>query len=125
MMKLGPVLVMTPDLEAALGFYRDVLGLSLSQRFEHQLVFDLGGRGLHVFACARPAPEAEHGADAASVISFEVEAIEPAMAALRAKGVEFLHAHPAWNVQAGLAYAAFRAPGGIVHELVERRRGAP
>ncbi len=121
MMKLGPALVMTPDLEAALAFYRDVLGLALRERFESQLVFDLGGRALHVFACARPALEAEHGADAASVISFEVEAIEPAMAALAARGVTFLHARPAWNAQAGLAYAAFRAPGGVVHELVERR----
>ncbi len=120
-MKLGPALVMTPDLEAALNFYRDALGLSLSEQFESQLVFDLGGRALHVFACARPAPEAEHGADAGSVISFEVEAIEPAMAALAARGVAFLHARPAWNADAGLAYAAFRAPGGVVHELVERR----
>ncbi len=120
-MKLGPALVMTPDLEAALSYYRDVLGLALRERFENQLVFDLGGRALHVFACARPAPEAEHGADGASVISFEVEAIEPAMAALAARGVAFLHARPAWNADAGLAYAAFRAPGGVVHELVERR----
>ncbi|WP_312166985.1 VOC family protein [Phenylobacterium sp.] len=119
-MKLGPALVMTPDLEAALGFYRDMLGLTLAERFENQLVFDLGGQVLHVFGCARPAPEAEHGADGASVISFEVEAIEAAMADLAAKGVEFLHAQPAWNAEAGLAYAAFRAPGGIVHELVER-----
>lgn len=120
-MKLGPALVMTPDLEAALAFYRDVLGLALGERFENQLVFDLGGRALHVFACARPAPQAEHGADGASVISFEVEAIGPAMAELSAKGVDFLHGQPAWNADAGLAYAAFRAPGGIVHELVERR----
>ena len=124
-MKLGPALVMTPDLEAALVFYRDGLGLSLSARFENQLVFDLGGRALHVFACARPAPEAEHGADAASVISFEVEAIEPVLAALAARGVTFLHARPAWNADAGLAYAAFRAPGGVVHELVERRGPRP
>lgn len=122
-MKLGPALVMTPDLEAALAFYRDILGLALRERFESQLVFDLGGRALHVFACARPASEAEHGADAASVISFEVEAIEDAMAALAARGVMFLHAQPVWNAQAGLAYAAFRAPGGVVHELVERRGG--
>ena len=125
MLKLGPALVMTPDLDVALAFYRDVLGLSLSERFETQLVFELGGRALHVFACARPGPAGEHGADGASVISFEVEAIEPAMAELAAKGVEFLHAQPAWNAQAGLAYAAFRAPGGIVHELVELRGDVP
>lgn len=120
-MKLGPALVMTPDLDAALAFYRDVLGLALGGRFENQLVFDLGGQALHVFGCARPAPAGEHGADGASVVSFEVEAIAPAMADLAAKGVEFLHAQPAWNADAGLAYAAFRGPGGIVHELVERR----
>lgn len=120
-MKLGPALVMTPDLDAALGFYRDVLGLSLRERFETQLAFDLGGGSLHVFACARAAPAAEHGADGASVISFEVEDIDAAMASLAARGVEFLHARPAWNADAGLAYAAFRAPGGIVHELVEGR----
>ena len=48
MLKLGPALVMTPDLDAALTFYRDVMGLSLSARFETQLVFDLGGRSMHV-----------------------------------------------------------------------------
>lgn len=124
MLKLGPALVMTPDLEAALVFYRDVLGLTLSRRSDSQLAFDLGGRALHVFACARAAPAAEHGADGASVISFEVDDIEAAMASLAASGVAFLHARPAWNTEAGLAYAAFRAPGGIVHELVERRGGA-
>lgn len=43
MMKLGPALVMTPDLDVALAFYRDVLGLSLSERFETQLVSSSAG----------------------------------------------------------------------------------
>ena len=118
--RLGPALVMTPDLEEALAFYRDVLGLRLDWRTEDQLAFALGDRALHAFRCEGPAGPGEHGRTAGSVISFEVSDLTAAMAALSAEGVRFLHARPSRNDAAGLSYAAFEAPGGNVHELVQR-----
>lgn len=118
-MKLGPALVMTPDLEKALGFYRDALGLRLKQRFDSQLVFELGAGRLHIFRCEAQAPPARHGADAASVICFEVQNLPDKMRELRDKGVTFIHDHPTRNEDARLSYAAFNAPGGNVHELIQ------
>ncbi|MDP1874887.1 VOC family protein [Phenylobacterium sp.] len=121
-MKLGPALVMTPDLDAALAFYGEVLGLPLRERAEDQLVFDVGASSLHVFRCQKQRTEIQHGEDAASVVTFEVQCLDAEMARLRARGVTFLHESPGRNALAGLSYAAFLAPGGNVHELVERVR---
>ena len=121
-MKLGPALVMTPDMDAALEFYGDILALPLSRRSADQLVFDAGPVPLHVFRCESAAAEMRHGRNAASVITFEVASLESEVERLRGRGVTFLHEKPNRNEFAGLAYAAFIAPGGNVHELVERRR---
>jgi len=118
-MKLGPLLVMTPDMDAAERFYRDALGLRLAGRFDGHLVFDLGGAPLHVFRCERAAPAGDHGRVGGSVITFEVPSIDQATQTLKAKGVTFLHETPAVNPDARFHYAAFDAPGGNVHELVE------
>lgn len=120
-MKLGPALVMTPDLDAAREFYGEILGLTLSRSSADQLVFDVGPVTLHVFRCADAGPGLRHGEDAASVITFEVDSLSTEVARLRAHGVTFLHETPGFNAFAGLTYAAFLAPGGNVHELVERR----
>lgn len=120
MLKLGPVLVMTPEFDLALEFYRDALGLRLVQRAENQLIFEVGGASLHVFRCERAAGAGRHGVSASSVICFEVPSIDRAMFDLRERGVTFIHDRPTRNDVAGLSYAAFEAPGGNVHELVER-----
>jgi catechol 2,3-dioxygenase-like lactoylglutathione lyase family enzyme len=118
--KLGVVVVLTPDLDEARRFYRDLLGLGLAAENANQLVFDLDGAELHVFSCADPAPgDYRHGATAATVCAFEVASIEAEMARMRDAGVVFLHSTPAENVLGGLRYAAFQAPGGNVHELIE------
>jgi catechol 2,3-dioxygenase-like lactoylglutathione lyase family enzyme len=121
-MTLGMIVVLSPDLEEARRFYRDVLGLSLTRETANQLVFDLGGTAFHVFSCSEAAPAASrHGATAATVCAFEVASIEAEMRRMAAAGVVFLHAKPAENAFSGVRYAAFQAPGGNVHELVERR----
>ena len=124
MMKLGPSLIMTPDLDEALAFYGEVLGLSLLAQSSTQVVFGSQAWALHVFKCEAPAPAQQHGRDASSVISFETESLAETMVMLQARGVEFLHAEPAHNALASLSYAAFRAPGGNVHELVQRDQPA-
>lgn len=120
LMRLGPLLVMTPDLGVALDFYGRILALPLLSRSETQLIFDIGGGSLHVFECDRAAVPQQHGSDAASVISFEVADLGAAMTRLQARGVAFLHERPARNELAGMTYAAFHAPGGNIHELVQR-----
>lgn len=114
---------MTPDLGAAAAFYGDVLKLPLIQRSNDQLIFQVGALALHVFKCEGPAAAAtdSHGRNASSTITFEVFSLEAEMQRLRACGVQFLHERPGENALAGLLYAAFLAPGGNVHELVERR----
>lgn len=111
---------MTPDLGVALDFYGRVLELPLLSRSDSQLIFEIGAGALHVFECDRVAVPQRHGSDAASVISFEVEDLGEAMSRLEARGVVFLHQQSARNELAGMIYAAFHAPGGNVHELVQR-----
>lgn len=120
-MKLGLMMVLTPDLPEAERFYGEVLGLRLTGRAPNQLIFDLGVTELHVFRCDAPAPVHAHGASAASVCVFEVPSIDLAMRQMAERGVVFLHKTPAENVLGGFRYAAFEAPGGNVHELMERR----
>lgn len=120
-MKLGMIVVLTPDLDEARRFYADLLGLGLTRESANQLIFDVGGTEFHVFSCSDPAPAgSRHGATAATACAFEVASIEAEMARLQGLGVVFLHASPAENALSGVRYAAFEAPGGNVHELVER-----
>ena len=121
-LKFGFTMVLTPDLEEAQRFYSDVLGLELKDQTKRQLVYDLGGAEFHVFQCAHSAPAQEHGDSAATVCVFEVPSIDVAMRELKARGVIFLHEKPAENAHCGFRYAAFQAPGGNVHEIMERRR---
>ena len=69
--------------------------------------------------CEAPAPVTRHGRDAGTTAVFAVASIGDAMTVLRRKGVEFLHDAPASNAFG--RYAAFKAPGGNVHEIFETR----
>ncbi len=118
-MKPSILMVLTPVLAEAKLFYRDVLGFRLATELPEIAIFALdGGAELHLFECTSPAPPITHGSFAASVLVFEVSDLDARIAELKAKGVRFVHAEPATN---GLfRYAAFMAPGGVVHELAER-----
>ena len=123
-MKLGVIMILTPELDEARRFYRDVIGMSLKTESSNQLIFDLAGTEFHVFSCTDPAPASyRHGATAATVCAFEVASIEAEMQRMKTAGVVFLHTKPAENAFSGIRYAAFQAPGGNVHEIVERRAG--
>jgi methylmalonyl-CoA/ethylmalonyl-CoA epimerase len=69
------------DVERAVAFYRDVLGLSLIARFGDLAFFDLGGSRLLV------SPDAE--ARTGSVLYFAVQDIDATQAELRGRGVVF------------------------------------
>lgn len=117
-MQLTTLMVLTPDLNEARRFYEDALGFAVVSQSEDLLVLDHGDAAFHVFRCEAPAQPSRHGRDAATVAVFAVARIEAAMEEMRARGVEFLHAEPATN-RFG-RYAAFKAPGGNVHEIFER-----
>jgi len=119
-MKLGLIMVLTPDLAEADRFYRDVLGLVLIDRTPNQLVFDLAGTEFHVFQCAEAAAEHRHASSAATICVFEVASIDAAMSSMKDKGVVFIHHTPAQDARGGFRYAAFGAPGGNIHEIIER-----
>jgi glyoxylase I family protein len=123
-MKLGFIMVLTPDLAEAERFYRDVLGLALTDKASRQLVFDLAGNEFRVFRCADAAAEHNHASSAATICVFEVPSIDAAMGQMRDKGVVFIHETPAQDAYGGFRYAAFHAPGGNIHEIMERRAAA-
>ncbi|WP_293677047.1 VOC family protein [uncultured Phenylobacterium sp.] len=116
-MKLATLMVLTPDLTEARRFYETILGFEVVSESADLLVLDHEGAAFHVFRCEADAPVVRHGRDAATVAVFAVASIDDAMASLRAKGVEFLHRTPGAN-RFG-RYAAFKAPGGNVHEIFE------
>jgi glyoxylase I family protein len=121
-LKLGFTMVLTPDLVEAERFYGDVLGLELTDKTPNQLVFELEGTELYVFRCDHAAPDHRHAESAATICVFEVPSIDVAMRRMKDDGVVFLHQTPAVNAHNGIRYAAFRAPGGNVHEIMERHR---
>jgi catechol 2,3-dioxygenase-like lactoylglutathione lyase family enzyme len=116
-MQLTTLMVLTPDLDEARRFYEGALGFSVVSQSADLLVLDHAGVAFHVFRCESPAPSSRHGRDAVTVAVFAVARIEEAMTEMRARGVRFLHAQPAAN-RFG-RYAAFKAPGGNVHEIFE------
>ena len=114
-------MVLTPDLAEAERFYNDVLGFVLIDKVPNQLIFDVEGTEFHVFRCEHAAPAHTHGSSAATICVFEVPSIDLAMRRMTESGVVFLHQTPAVNPHSGFRYAAFQAPGGNVHEIMERR----
>lgn len=120
-MKLGMIMILAPDLVEAETFYRDVLGLVLTGRGADHLAFEMDGGELRVFRCAEAAEAHEHAVSAATICVFEVASIQAGMSRMKELGVAFIHQTPARNIDGGFSYAAFHAPGGNVHEIMERR----
>jgi catechol 2,3-dioxygenase-like lactoylglutathione lyase family enzyme len=120
-LRLGFIMVLTSDLAEAERFYREVLGLTLTGRTPNQLVFDLAGTEFRVFQCEEPAQARVHAASSATVCIFEVADLDVEMRRMRDLGAAFIHQTPAQGPDGAFRYAAFHAPGGNVHELMERR----
>ena len=116
------------DLDAAIGFYHDILGLPLTARFDHgvKLAFlDLSGTRLML--------EEGEGNVSGSVIYLYVKDIDSAVAEARTKGVEVVgepHAihHDAdgtFGTAGESEYMAFlKDPSGNVIALAQRKAPA-
>jgi glyoxylase I family protein len=117
-MKLALLMIVAPDLARAKDFYGATLGFALKSQTPQRLVFGHDGADLVVFKGTQDAVPHAHGESASTNFVFEVPSLDAAIAALKAKGVPFLHAAPATN-EFG-RYAAFKDPFGNVLELMER-----
>jgi methylmalonyl-CoA/ethylmalonyl-CoA epimerase len=111
--KASVVILAVTDLNRAVEFYRDRLGLKLTSTQEEFAFFDAGG---FTIALRGGSLKAEP-ADLTSVeIAFEVEHVKPAHRSLRALGVEFKR-EP--RIVTGTTWATdFRDPDGHVLSIV-------
>ena len=96
--------VLTPDHKRASAWYRDVLGLRLVLTDDFAAVFDLAGTTLRLTTVQG------WQAGAHTVLGWAVPDIRAAIAALKAKGVEFL-VYPGFGQDAD---GVWSAPGGAV-----------
>jgi catechol 2,3-dioxygenase-like lactoylglutathione lyase family enzyme len=104
------------DMERAVAFYRDVLGLDLVRREgSNWAVFDAGGLQFALHGAIEVTPG---GATAV----FSVEDLEAAMGTLAARGVRFVHE----GEVAGYArFASFPDPDGNTVQLIEYGGAVP
>jgi catechol 2,3-dioxygenase-like lactoylglutathione lyase family enzyme len=110
-----------PDLDAAIKWYRDVLGFQLSpQHRHHPVAVDLVHHGtrLLLHRCDRPA-RIDYPHVAQTLLCIQTDDLIGKLDELRRRGVEVLHDTPE-PFPAG-TFAAIRDPWGNVHELVELR----
>lgn len=104
-----------PDLDAATGFYRDVLGLPVQLEVGDMRFLQLGDLRLML---ARPEGE---GAASDAILYLRVPELEPAVEELRDRGVEFLgEPQPLGRIgDLEVRGAFFRDPGGRLLALMQ------
>jgi methylmalonyl-CoA/ethylmalonyl-CoA epimerase len=83
--RIGQIGITVHDLERAVGFYRDVLGLRFLFRVPNLAFFDCGGVRLMLGAPERP--ELDHPA---SIIYYVVDDLHASYTALRASGASLV-----------------------------------
>ena len=111
MITAGHVALVVSDMDAAVHFYTDVLGLKLGKRYAQDWVTVDAGRGLtiglHPASRHYPAP----GTNGSLMIGLEVgESIETAVERLTARGVRF--SGPIVRDPRAGAFANFTDPDG-------------
>ena len=101
------------DMERAVRFYREILGLSLtSQEGENWAVFDAGGRQFALHRAVEGHPSTPGGATAV----FSVDDLDRARTVLSERGVQFGHEG---DVEGYARFASFQDPDGNTVQLIE------
>ena len=117
--KIHKIAVVTDDVEGAVAFYTQVLGLEVIERFpkedDEDFVFlKAGAVKLELMPKkTMEAPEGFHH------ISFEVESVDAAFEELKSKGVKILREPFDARIE-GLRLAFFEGPDGVRLQLFER-----
>ena len=118
-MELDHVYYWVQDMDRAVRFYRDVLGLRLMrQEGDSWALFDAGGRRFALHGAVEGRPVSPGGATAV----FSVTDLDRAHAVLSARGVEFGHEG---DVEGYARFASFRDPDGNTVQLIEYVRPQP
>ena len=112
--RIGQIAVRVRDLERAIRFYRDVLGLPFLFQFPQIAFFDAAGTWLYLTTFTEP--EFDHPA---SILYFDVDDIHAAYDTLRGRGAEFVGEPHAVHRMEGKALwlAGFRDGEGNTYEL--------
>ena len=119
MTKLDHVYYWVSDMERAVRFYRETLGLSLvSQQGDNWAVFDAGGRRFALHRVVEGHPTAPGGATAV----FSVDDLDRARSLLSERGVQFGHEG---DVEGYARFASFQDPEGNTVQLIEYARPEP
>lgn len=114
---LDMVLLFTTDVDRAVAWYTDILGLTLRARHGDFVVFETGGTplALHGGANASAAAAAAQSTSATPVL--RVDDYAAAKAALEAKGCVFTFE----NSTPHAVFGSFSDPDGNALQIIERR----
>jgi len=115
--RIAAARVFVANLEKAIRFYRDSLGLTLSGQTSSTAVFVLNGLDFIVETANPAEPEGAAMIGRFTALSFEVENCKDACGQLTGQGVQFLG--PAQTQAWGGTLAHFLDPDGNVLTLVE------
>lgn len=128
--KFFHVAVEVPDLDKALEFYIDLLGLKLVNREklpEKKLeVAFVAGEGCEIeLMCYEDSKERKFAPESQSHfqhLSFVVDDIEKAMDYLKSNGIELESPDPIPVFDGKVFYNTFKGPGGELLEIAEEKR---
>ena len=83
--RIGQIAITAQDLDRAVAFYRDTLGMPCLFRVPNLAFFDC--RGIRLMLSRPERPEVDHPA---SIIYYKVDDLQAAYAALKERGVSFV-----------------------------------